>query len=80
MKWDLASSKTWAIDEESVNQVGCIHTYQGLEFDYIGLMTRAMKGCYIYCTDKGLSKYLKEKLNETMENLKHKDIEVNILA
>lgn len=136
MKWNLLSSKTWAIDEKSVNQVGCIHTSQGLEFDYIGLiigddlryengkivtdftkraktdqslkgikkmykespqnaleiadeiikntyktlMTRAMKGCYIYCTDKGLSKYLKEKLNSAMEGLKHKDIEVNILA
>lgn len=136
MKWNLSSSKTWAIDEKSVNQVGCIHTAQGLEFDYIGLiigddlryengkivtdftkraktdqslkgikkmykespenaleiadeiikntyktlMTRAMKGCYIYCTDKGLSKYLKEKLNSAMEGLKHKDIEVNILA
>ena len=38
MKWNLLSSKTWAIDENSVNQVGCIHTSQGLEFDYIGLI------------------------------------------
>lgn len=47
---------------------------------YKTLMTRAMKGCHIYCTNIGLSKYLKEKLNETMESLKHKYIEVNILA
>ncbi|WP_422397210.1 hypothetical protein [Spiroplasma endosymbiont of Panorpa germanica] len=25
-------------------------------------MTRAMKGCYIYCVDKGLGEYLKDEL------------------
>ena len=29
---------------------------------YRTLLTRGQKGCYIYCTDKNLSKYLKEKL------------------
>lgn len=119
MSWNLGNSNTWAIDKESVNEIGCIHTCQGLEFDYIGviigddlryenghivtdykkraktdqslkgigkiakeqgidaankiadkiikntyrtLMTRGMKGCYVYCTDKGLREYLKEKL------------------
>ena len=116
MSWNLGNSKTWAIDEASVNEVGCIHTCQGLEFDYVGviigddlryennhivtdykkraktdqslkginkiakedgyeeaekiadtiikntyktLMTRGMKGCYVYCTNKELEKYLK---------------------
>ena len=115
MSWNLGNSTTWAIDPESVNEVGCIHTCQGLEFDYVGviigddlryedghivtdyekraktdtslngikkiakekgqeeankiadtiikntyrtLMTRGMKGCYIYCTDKKLQEYL----------------------
>ena len=36
MSWNLGSSDTWAIDEDSVNEIGCIHTSQGLEFDYVG--------------------------------------------
>ena len=118
MSWHLNNSNTWAIDPRSVNEIGCIHTSQGLEFDYIGviigpdmryengrivtdfneraitdqsmkgikklykndpkealrvsdemikntyrtLMTRGQKGCYVYCTDKGLREYLKRRL------------------
>ena len=32
-------------------------------FTYRTLMTRGMKGCYVYCTDKALSKYLRSLLN-----------------
>ncbi len=38
MSWNLNSSSPWAIDKESVNEIGCIHTCQGLEFDYIGVI------------------------------------------
>ena len=118
MSWNLGNTATWAIDPNSVEQAGCIHTCQGLEFDYVGviigddlryendkvitdftkraktdkslfgiqklynndpfealdisgriikntyrtLMTRGMKGCYVYCTDKKLAEYLKEIL------------------
>ena len=118
MSWNLGNTDTWAIDEESVNEIGCIHTAQGLEFEYVGviiggdmiyrdghivadytkraktdqsikgikkmakndpeeaaetadmiikntyrtLMTRGMKGCYVYCTDRELSEYLKSLL------------------
>lgn len=119
MSWNLGNSTTWAIDSESVNEVGCIHTCQGLEFDYIGviigddlryendhivtdytkraktdtslngikkiakeqgqevankiadiiikntyrtLMTRGMKGCYVYCTNKELAEYLRKNI------------------
>ena len=114
MSWNLGNSSTWAIDPNSVNEIGCIHTCQGLEFDYVGviigddiqykdgqvvtdytkrartdqslkgihrmnpitakrvadtiikntyrtLMTRGMKGCYVYCADKGMQEYLKSK-------------------
>lgn len=117
--WNLNNTATWAIDKTSVNEIGCIHTCQGLEFDFVGvifgldlrydegkiitdytqraktdqslkgikslaakneaeaekiadiiikntyrtLMTRGMKGCYIYCCDKNLSSYLKERLS-----------------
>jgi DUF2075 family protein len=115
MSWNLDTG-IWAIDPDSINEAGCIHTCQGLEFDYVGviigpdlryengrvvtdftkraktdqsikglkalykkdpeevskkadeiikntyrtLMTRGMKGCYIYCTDKALSDHIKE--------------------
>ena len=121
MSWNLGNSQTWAIDSTSVKEVGCIHTCQGLEFDYVGviigedlryengkivtdyskraktdqslkginkiakeqgqeeaykiadsiikntyrtLMTRGMKGCYVYCTNKELSMYIKNKLKK----------------
>lgn len=115
MSWNLGNTSTYAIDDNSVNEVGCIHTSQGLEFDYVGviigddlryennkvitdfkkraktdqslkgikgmynrnpqlalrvsdeiikntyrtLMTRGMKGCYVYCTNKKLTDYIK---------------------
>lgn len=118
MSWNLSDSQPFAISDTSVNEVGCIHTSQGLEFDYVGviigddmryenghivtdftkrattdqslkgikklykenpekalseadeiikntyrtLMTRGMKGCYVYCTDKNLAEYLRECL------------------
>jgi DUF2075 family protein len=36
--WNLASTTTWAIDPQSIDQVGCVHTSQGLEFDYVGVI------------------------------------------
>ena len=133
MSWNLGNSQTWAIDSESVNEIGCIHTAQGLEFDYIGviigddlryeknqiitdvtkraktdqstkgiktmnvknpekakkiadeiikntyrtLMTRGQKGCYIYCTNKNLSNYLKIRLNQNNTAMYQFDIEEN---
>lgn len=112
MSWNLGSG-IYALEDTSIDEVGCIHTVQGLEFDYIGviigldlryedghlvadytqrawtdqslsgigrlvkgypraakkiadeiikntyriLMTRGMKGCYIYCCDPSLSRY-----------------------
>lgn len=37
-KWNFNSTTTWAIDTDSFPQVGCIHTSQGLEFDYVGVI------------------------------------------
>lgn len=117
MSGNLGNS-IFALDETSIDEIGCIHTSQGLEFDYVGLiigddmryedhhivtdaskraktdqsmkgikkldkqdhckaeekadeiikntyrtlMTRGMKGCYIYCTDQNLRNYLKQKI------------------
>ena len=117
MQWNLASDgNLWIIAPESVSEVGCIHTCQGLEVDYIGvivgedlvvrdnkvitnpskrartdaslkgyqklikdnpeeaskkaeaiikntyrtLMTRGMKGCYVYFIDKDTGNYFKK--------------------
>ncbi|MBP9673863.1 MAG: DUF2075 domain-containing protein [Bacteriovoracaceae bacterium] len=119
IKWNLSEhGSSWIIHEESINEAGCIHTCQGLELDYVGviigpdliarddkvitdgmkrartdqsikgfkkmlkenemqalklvdqiirntyrtLMTRGMKGCYIYCTDKETSEYFRKQL------------------
>ncbi len=118
MSWNLGNGEPFAVSDTSINEVGCIHTSQGLEFDYVGvimgddirfenghvitdftkraktdqslkgikklykespkeaearadeiikntyrtLLTRGMKGCYIYCTDSGMSEYLKKRL------------------
>ena len=118
-QWNLSQDGSlWIISPESVEQVGCIHTCQGLEVDYIGviigpdfvvrdgivktdafmrdsrdrtikgfksrikaqdpdilgevdlvikntyrtLMTRGMKGCFIYCTDAETLEYFRSRL------------------
>ena len=110
-KWNLENDKVWAINPSSFEEVGCIHTAQGLEFDYVGvfigkdliynpitgrlesnkeaiskddkssgirsakpekahqlilntyktLLTRGQKGCYVYCEDLELRKYIKSR-------------------
>lgn len=119
-RWNLdKDGSLWIVAPESVEQVGCIHTCQGLELDYVGviigpdlayqngnvvadatqragsdqsvkgikqllrnkpdeakaladrivkntyrtLMTRGMKGCYVYCTDPALAAYLRARLS-----------------
>ncbi|WP_018649535.1 MULTISPECIES: DNA/RNA helicase domain-containing protein [unclassified Thioalkalivibrio] len=39
MQWNLdKDGSTWMIQPESVHQIGCIHTSQGLELDYVGVI------------------------------------------
>ncbi len=38
-RWNLASQgMTWIIDPDSVGEVGCVHTCQGLELDHVGVI------------------------------------------
>ncbi|WP_137791294.1 DUF2075 domain-containing protein [Bacillus sp. E(2018)] len=37
ISWNLSDS-IWAIHQDSVSEAGCIHTSQGLEFDYVGVI------------------------------------------
>jgi len=118
-EWNLASQGgEWIIHKGSVEEIGCIHTCQGLELDYVGvivgpdlifeagvlqtdpsaraktdrslhgykkefkvdpesasnkadeiirntyrtLMSRGMKGCYVYFTDEVTAKYFRSQL------------------
>jgi len=121
MRWNLSDDgMLWILKEDSINEIGCIHTCQGLELDYAGiiigpdiryengkivtnvlerskndrtvfgikkmlkedetsalelsdsiikntyrtLMTRGMKGCFVYCVDPSLRDHLKSALKE----------------
>jgi DUF2075 family protein len=115
-QWNFNSNEPWLIGEKSIDQIGCIHTCQGLELDYVGvivgpdlsyknnrvvtdgfkrspndqslkgfkamvsknptealqaadaiikntyrtLMTRGMKGCYVYFCDKALADHFRD--------------------
>ena len=117
ISWNLSNGEAFALDPNSINEAGCIHTTQGLESEYVGviigddlryedgrlvtdyskraktdqsirglkkmeredrvralqlddeiikntyhtLMTRGLKGCYVYATDAGLRDYLKKR-------------------
>jgi uncharacterized protein len=133
MKWNLQKDgSTWIIAEDSIHEIGCIHTCQGLELDYIGvivgndlrykdgkiiadhnqrsthdnsvkgiksfvktereealrvadyiikntyrtLMTRGMKGCYVYFCDKELELHFRNLLLETKK--KEEEIKTEI--
>ena len=119
-KWNLSQhGMLWIEKDESISEIGCIHTCQGLELDYVGviigpdlrlsgghvvtdvsqraktdasikglktmlkqnpeeatrrgreivlntyrtLLTRGMKGCYVYCTDKELANHLRSLIS-----------------
>ena len=39
MQWNLSSDgSTWIIQPDSISEIGCIHTCQGLELDYVGVI------------------------------------------
>jgi uncharacterized protein len=80
MSWNLENSETWAIDEHSLHEAGCIHTCQGLEFDYVGVIigddliykdgqvqTDYTKRAKTDQSLKGLKKMLKEKTDEALK-------------
>ena len=37
----IPKSNFWASDPNGINQVGCVYTAQGFEFDYVGVITIA---------------------------------------
>lgn len=81
MQWNLASdSMLWILKSNSVNEIGCIHTCQGLELDYIGViigkdlivrngqvLVDPSKRSKMDSSIKGYKKLLKEKPEEAKE-------------
>jgi uncharacterized protein len=49
----IPKSDFWASAKEGIDQVGCMYTAQGFEFDYVGrvLLTRGLRGCYVFFMD-----------------------------
>ena len=47
-------------DKEKANQVAD----EIIKNTYRTLMTRGMKGCYVYCTDNALAQYFKKLLKQ----------------
>lgn len=64
-KWNFGNTETWAIDEDSFEQVGCIHTSQGLEFDYIGVI---IGQDLVYRDGKVVTDYTKRSKNDASLN------------
>jgi DUF2075 family protein len=103
----IPKASLWAHDPNGINQVGCVYTAQGFEFDYVGvlfgpdlvydpaagnwngvpsksadsvvkrskgsftdlvkntyrvLLTRGMKGCYVYFMDEGTRNFFKSRM------------------
>ena len=136
-RWNLdKDGSLWIVTPGSVEQVGCIHTCQGLELDYVGviigpdlayrdghivtdatkrassdqsvkglksmlkadpasslaladtivkntyrtLMTRGMKGCYVYCTDAPLAAYIRSRLRAGSAITAVDDVEAEVVA
>ena len=38
ISWNLGNSNTYAIDPDSINEAGCIHTTQGYDMNYVGVI------------------------------------------
>lgn len=72
-------TKAFATDPRSINEVGCIHTSQGMEFEYVGLI---VANDLIYRNGKILTDYTKhpdgatefKRPNAKKVNLNDKDI------
>jgi DUF2075 family protein len=81
-RWNLASyGNEWIMNPNSVEEVGCIHTCQGLEVDYVGVILGAdlkMDGGHLVTnpqgrakSDKSLNGYVGEsKINPEVANAK----------
>lgn len=106
---NIPESSLWAYDPNGINQIGCVYTAQGFEFDYVGviwgkdlvydfnkqkwigqkefssdsvvrrsgeefidyikntyrvLLTRGLKGCYVFFEDEDTKNFVRSRLSE----------------
>ena len=67
-QWNFNSTSTWAIDPDSFDQIGCIHTSQGLEFDHVGVI---IGKDLVYRDGKVMTDYTKRaKTDQSLRGLK----------
>jgi DUF2075 family protein len=109
----IPKASLWAHDPNGINQIGCVYTAQGFEFDYVGvifgkdliynfdnqsweghkennadtmvkrskdkfvdlvkntyrvLLSRGLKGCYVYFMDKDTERFFKSRMELSYEN------------
>ncbi len=120
----IPKSPLWAYEAGGENQVGCIYTAQGFEFDYAGvifgadlvyrsgkgwvgqvsnsqdsvvkrsgekfldlvkntyrvLLTRGMKGCYVYFADKETEQFVRSRTERTVVEYPERDEGLDRLA
>jgi uncharacterized protein len=107
----IPKSNLWATDPKGIDQVGCVYTAQGFEFDYVGvifgtdlrydpetatwigdprashdsqvkraqknfatlvkhtyrvLLTRGLKGCYVYFQDRDTAAYFRSRMENVV--------------
>jgi DUF2075 family protein len=110
----IPKATLWAHDPNGINQIGCIYTAQGFEFDYVGvifgndlvydldkqkwigrpensgdtvvrrskdrfvdlvkntyrvLLSRGLKGCYVYFMDKDTERFFKSRMEVNVVTL-----------
>lgn len=121
-RWN-STQQDWVNSENAINEIGCIHTIQGYDLNYVGviigneisyrdgqiqidsdsyydkygkqtikdkdilknyilniyktLLTRGIRGTYIYICDRGLREYFKQYVHtyEGQQSIENKDIE-----
>lgn len=72
-QWNLRNGQPFAISDTSFEQVGCIHTCQGLEFDYVGVIIGkdlVYRNGHIECHPEEIAKSDKSSGIRTCKNKK----------
>jgi DUF2075 family protein/phage repressor protein C with HTH and peptisase S24 domain len=115
----IPKASLWAYDPNGINQIGCVYTAQGFEFDYVGvifgedlvydfdkqtwignlskssdnvvkrsgekfvdlvkntyrvLLSRGMKGCYVYFMNKDTERFFKSRIESLEQPEREKEL------
>ena len=115
----IPKASLWAYDPNGINQIGCVYTAQGFEFDYVGvifgedlvhdldkqawignlsnssdnvvkrsgekfvdlikntyrvLLSRGMKGCYVYFMNKDTERFFKSRIENLEQPVRKREL------